>query len=115
MINLGEFRADSEKIIDDLKNNKWIDDRTRAIIIDFTVYNGNVNLFNQIRLVMELPSTGGIINSWVVRTAKLLRYVNEFDFFIAAAEVFFALFIVYFTIEELLDVRLKNFILKNMI
>ena len=107
MINLGEFREDSIKIIDDLKRNKWVDDRTRAIIIDFTVYNGNVNLFNQIRLVMEFPSTGGIINTWVVRTAKLLRYVNGFDFFIAAAEIMFALFIVYFTIEELLDVSIE--------
>jgi hypothetical protein len=49
MINLGSRKADSEKIINDLKNNKWIDLFTRAVIIDFTVYNGNVNLFNQIR------------------------------------------------------------------
>ncbi len=26
-----------------------MDDKTRAIIIDFTVYNANINLFNQIR------------------------------------------------------------------
>lgn len=49
MMNLGEFRADSEAILADLFTNKWIDDKTRAIIVDFTVYNGNVNLFNQIR------------------------------------------------------------------
>ncbi len=54
---------------------------------------------------MEFPSTGGILNSWVVRTAKLLRYVNNFDYFVAAAEGLFVLFLFYFTIEELLDVN----------
>lgn len=108
MINLGEFRADSLAILNDLKDNKWIDDRTRALIVDFTVYNGNVNLFNQIRLVMEFPSTGGVLNTWVVRTSKLLRYVSDMDYFIACAEGFFVLFIIYFTIEELLDIRLNG-------
>ena len=54
---------------------------------------------------MEIPSTGGVLNSWVVRTAKLLRYVSPFDYFIAAMEGIFVLFIMYFTIEELLDVN----------
>ena len=49
MITLGETRAESEAILADLKANKWIDEQTRAIMIDFTSYNGNVNLFNQIR------------------------------------------------------------------
>lgn len=53
---------------------------------------------------MEFPSTGGVLTSWVVRTAKLLRYVSDFDYFIASAEGMFVLFILYFTIEELLDV-----------
>ena len=46
---LGQYRADTEAIFDELYNNLWIDDKTRAIIIDFTVYNANINLFNQIR------------------------------------------------------------------
>ena len=55
---------------------------------------------------MEFPSTGGILNSWVIRTAKLLRYVNNFDYFVAAAEGLFVLFLFYFTIEEFLDVNI---------
>ena len=49
MITLKDYRNDSQAIIDELKLWKWIDKFTRAIIIDFTVYNANVNLFNQIR------------------------------------------------------------------
>ena len=53
---------------------------------------------------MEFPATGGVYNSWVVRTAKLLRYVSDFDFAIMALECLYCLFIIYYTLEELYDV-----------
>lgn len=111
MINLGQYKSESLEILEDLKKNQWIDKFTRAIIIDFTVYNGNVNLFNQLRLVIEFPPTGGMFNSWTVRTSKLLRYVSTFDYVVAACECLFVLFIIYYTIEELLDVILNIFLL----
>ncbi|CAF0799781.1 unnamed protein product [Brachionus calyciflorus] len=108
MINLGLYKSESLEILEDLKMNKWIDEFTRAIIIDFTVYNGNVNLFNQLRLVIEFPPTGGMLNTWTVRTSKLLRYVSTFDYVVAACEGLFVLFIIYYTIEELMDLRLNK-------
>ena len=48
-IILGVYRSETEAILDELYNNLWIDDKTRAIMIDFTVYNANINLFNQIK------------------------------------------------------------------
>ena len=48
-INLAETKEETIAIFEDLKTNRWIDEYTRAVIIDFTMYNGNVNLFNQIR------------------------------------------------------------------
>ncbi|RNA09297.1 polycystic kidney disease 2-like 1 [Brachionus plicatilis] len=108
MINLGLYKSESLAILEDLKKNEWLDKFTRAIIIDFTVYNGNVNLFNQLRLVIEFPPTGGMFNSWTVRTSKLLRYVSTFDYVVAACECLFVLFIIYYTIEEMLDLRINK-------
>lgn len=108
MITLGKYRTDSESILSELKSNRWIDLYTRAVIVDFTVYNGNVNLFNQIRLVMEFPPTGGVLNSWTVRTSKLLRYVSTFDFVVAAMEILFVLFTIYYTMEEIIDICYKR-------
>lgn len=42
-------------ILQKLKDNLWIDRFTRVVYIDFTVYNGNVNLFNQMRFVLFKP------------------------------------------------------------
>ena len=38
-------KALSKDIIADLKANLWLDRGTRAVFIDFTVYNANINLF----------------------------------------------------------------------
>ena len=38
-------KADSLSIIDTLMQNLWIDRGTRAVFVDFTVYNANINLF----------------------------------------------------------------------
>ncbi len=42
-------RASSLELIKDLKQHLWIDRGTRAVFIDFTVYNANINLFCVIR------------------------------------------------------------------
>lgn len=38
--------------------NKWLDVYTRAIFIEFTVYNANVNLFCIVTLMLETTAVG---------------------------------------------------------
>jgi len=57
------------------------------------------------RLVAELPATGGVVPSWSLSTVKLLRYVTPGDYFVLACEIIFMLFIVYYMIEEAIEVR----------
>lgn len=57
------------------------------------------------RLLFEFPATGGIIPSWSFRTVKLLRYVTPMDFFVMACEFIFAFFIIYYIIEESLEIK----------
>ena len=47
--NLGLNKIDSMDVIDYLKTNNWIDRSTRAVFLDFTTYNANINLFCNIR------------------------------------------------------------------
>ena len=51
MQNLGTVKSNSLDIIKELKENLWLDRGTRAVFIDFTVYNANINLFCVIRYV----------------------------------------------------------------
>ena len=49
----------SNETVMELKNNLWIDRQTRAIFLEFIVYNGDSNLFSFITLWLEIPITGG--------------------------------------------------------
>uniref|UniRef100_A0A1I8F2Y7 EF-hand domain-containing protein n=1 Tax=Macrostomum lignano TaxID=282301 RepID=A0A1I8F2Y7_9PLAT len=98
-------RAASEQTLRNLFDSLWLDRSTRAVFIDFTVYNPNVNLFCVARLVAELPATGGVVPSWEFRSLKLLRYVEPFDYFVAACECGLLLMCIYYTVLEVLEIR----------
>lgn len=55
--------------------------------------------------MVEFPATGGVIPSWTFRTVKLLRYVSTMDFFVLGCEGIFTLFLIYYIIEEALEVK----------
>ncbi len=49
----------SNKTITELKENLWIDRQTRAIFLEFILYNADSNLFSFVTLWLEIPITGG--------------------------------------------------------
>jgi len=102
---LGKTKADSKVIIEDLKKNLWLDRGTRAVVIDFTVYNANINLFCIVSLILEYPATGGCIPFTMFRTLKLIRYVTNMDYFVLACEGMFVLFLLYYSIEEIIEIK----------
>ncbi|CAH1795418.1 unnamed protein product [Owenia fusiformis] len=103
--NLARKKAESLEILKELRENLWLDRGTRAVFIDFTVYNANINLFCVVRLVVEFPPTGGAIPQSSFRTVKLIRYVSVSDFFVLACECIFALFILYYSVEEIIEIK----------
>jgi len=102
-------KTESEAIINYLFDNRWIVRGTRVVFIDFTVYNANINLFCVIRLTVEFPPTGGAIPHATLRTVKLIRYVTVTDYFIMACEFIFCLFIIYYMIEEGIEIKKHKF------
>lgn len=49
----------SYRILQYLFDNTWLDSLTRAVFVEFTVYNANVNLFCIITLTLETSALGG--------------------------------------------------------
>ncbi|XP_073325368.1 polycystin-2 isoform X1 [Pagrus major] len=91
-----------------LKDHLWLDRGTRAVFLDFSVYNGNINLFCIARLLVEFPATGGVVTSWQFQTVRLIRYVSSWDYFVGLCEVAFCLFILYYVVEEVLEIRIHR-------
>ena len=58
-----EFRGrliDLQSNLSQLHELEWIDSQTRAVIIQFNLYNPNVELFTSITLLTEFLSTSGL-------------------------------------------------------
>jgi len=102
--NLHSVKNESQAIIHELKESLWISRSTRAVIIDLTVYNANINLFCVISFLFEFPATGGVIPMSTYKTVKLIRYVDYTDYFIWACEFIYIIFIIYYIIEEALEI-----------
>lgn len=52
--------------IEQLKKSNWIDKRSRSLIIEFTLYNPNVNLFAVVTLAVEILATGNLLNTLTI-------------------------------------------------
>lgn len=46
------------RILQYLFDNRWLDTLTRALFVEFTVYNANVNLFCCVTLTLETSGLG---------------------------------------------------------
>ncbi|XP_042324484.1 polycystin-2 isoform X2 [Sceloporus undulatus] len=113
--DLSRSKQETSDLIAGLKNNLWLDRGTRATFIDFSVYNANINLFCIIRLLVEFPPTGGLLTSWQFQPVKLIHYISAFDFFLAACEIIFCLFIIYYVVEEILEIHIHRlFYFRNL-
>ena len=86
--------------IKDSRAALWLDRHTRSIFIEFTLYNPNSNLFCAVTFLMEVFPTGGVFPHSEVLAYRLYRYVGDFQLFILACEVFFLIFVIYFTYRE---------------
>lgn len=48
-LDLSRSREETAAQLRALKDNLWLDRGSRAVFIDFSVYNGNINLFCVVR------------------------------------------------------------------
>ncbi|KXJ28705.1 Polycystic kidney disease protein 1-like 2 [Exaiptasia diaphana] len=69
--NLGYNTDQANRVISELKLNKWIDDQTRAIFVELTVYNAYANLFSVLTHLVEMQGLGGSISLLRIETFRL--------------------------------------------
>ena len=63
------------RVLEYLYSNTWMDTYTRAVFVEFTVYNANVNLFCIVTLILETTAIGE------TRESRLWLYVDSMHIF----------------------------------
>ncbi|XP_066983276.1 polycystin-1-like protein 2 [Macrobrachium rosenbergii] len=87
--------------LNELEANNWIDERTRAVFVEFAIYNAQVNLFAALVICIEQGPEGALHPFVKINPIKLLRYSEGFGLFVMICEGLFIVFIVYYTYREL--------------
>ncbi|XP_041361597.1 polycystic kidney disease protein 1-like 2 [Gigantopelta aegis] len=91
----------ARELIEKVKKTKWIDERTRVVFVEFTLFNPNVQLFTVVVLMFEYSNTGFVFPYHLIYTANFYHYQNEFETFVAIVEVLFVIYLFIFTYAEL--------------
>ncbi|XP_061398322.1 polycystin-2 [Musca vetustissima] len=74
---LARDSTNNAKILKFLKENSWLDDRTLMVLIDFTLYSADGNIFSLISLMAEQTPFGGVIWNFKVQSVALLTNVDQ--------------------------------------
>ena len=69
--DLGYNSYSALKVIKVLENDEWIDDRTAAVFIEFTIFEPSSSLFSAIKLLFERSPTGGSHAMVTIKTLSL--------------------------------------------
>lgn len=91
----------TETYLNSLKDNFWIDARTRAIFVEIAIYSAQVNLFGVATFLTEWIPTNGVVFFNNIKVARLYRYGNDFDTVMQVCEIFLAVFFVIFLYTEM--------------
>nr|XP_032640979.1 polycystin-1-like isoform X4 [Chelonoidis abingdonii] len=76
---LGNSSAKARRTLADLRASNWINKRTRAVFLEFTQYNADVNLYVVVMLLLELPSVRLAVPSIFILPYQMLRLGTGLD------------------------------------
>ncbi|KAJ3592348.1 hypothetical protein NHX12_007475 [Muraenolepis orangiensis] len=93
--DLGPDLHNASSVLECLFSNTWLDAYTRALFMEFTVYNANVNLFCLVTLILETTSTGAFHFRSDLHNLRLYQTSGSLQFFIIT-NVFYFLFVFYY-------------------
>ncbi|EGT33879.1 hypothetical protein CAEBREN_29653 [Caenorhabditis brenneri] len=72
-VSMSGTQSEIIALFNKLDKERWIDDSTRAVIIEFSAYNAQINYFSVVQLLVEIPKSGIYLpNSWV-ESVRLIK------------------------------------------
>ena len=86
--------------VDSLIEARWIDKFTRAIFVEFTLYNPQVNVFSTVLLAFEMPTTGQFYIKSSIKTFRLFSYLGGYGIFVILCELAALSCVIYFIVRE---------------
>ncbi|KAI8484003.1 hypothetical protein Bbelb_382660 [Branchiostoma belcheri] len=90
----------SIEISTDLQTKNWLDDKTRAVFLEMTLYNPHANLFSAVVMVTEFSITG-VVSTATEMTTFRLHHGDQVTLLVL--RVAMALFVLYYLIKAVMN------------
>ncbi|XP_035695813.1 polycystic kidney disease protein 1-like 2 [Branchiostoma floridae] len=101
VVHLDGNKEESLQRTQQLQQEGWLDRKTRAVAVEFSVYNAQVNLFTYTRFLLEVLPSGNMIPSYNISPVRLLSYYSSLDTLKLVCQVTYFGFLLYFMYREL--------------
>ena len=105
MADFGYTPDTGDKVSKSLESNNWVDRRSRALIIQFILFNGNTDLLSVVNVLFEKIPTGGILLLFKVSTIPLYTAdTNPGYMFYRLCHLVFLFFVLAYLVVECWEV-----------
>ena len=98
--NLGDTLESASDMINALESNRWIDVYTRAIFVEFNLFNPNTAMANTGKVILEFSSQGNKLWSTRMDVVQLYRYTGPNGVINLLSEIACAIFVIVISILE---------------
>ena len=93
--NLGYDQVTAYTVVADLHSNGWLDEQTRAVFVEFTVYNANTNLFGIVSYFIEFPPSSAAVTKSQYQVARFYLHLTGGQTLAHVLVIFFMLYFLY--------------------
>ncbi|CAF1336506.1 unnamed protein product [Adineta steineri] len=90
--------SDLQSNLSELHRLSWINSQTRAILLQLTLYNPNVQLFTSVKFLTEFLPTGGLLPQYRVEPITFQVFISSFQLI---CTIIYMIFIIYHIIIEI--------------
>ncbi|XP_019646063.1 PREDICTED: polycystic kidney disease protein 1-like 2 [Branchiostoma belcheri] len=94
-LNLGKSADEMRSILAELKANRWVDKRTRAIFLEALLYDGNLDMFTSVTMVFEFPETAGVFTHHHVQAFRLHQRPGTIGYIYVLLEIIYVIVLLY--------------------
>ena len=113
--DLGYDLQTAREVMEDLNENNWIDRRTRALIVEFSIFNSNMNILVIANYFFEFLPTGGVYTNVRIEMLDLRGSEASLVQLILFCRLLFIVMMVAYFVNELVKMcRQKGSYFKNV-
>ncbi|CAH1264034.1 PKD2 [Branchiostoma lanceolatum] len=104
-LELGKSADELRSILAEMKANRWIDRRTRAVILEVLLYNGNLDLFTSLTVMFEFSEMSGAFSHRHLHTFRLHQRPGTIGYIYVLLEIIYVIILIYSLWKEAKSAR----------